>query len=365
MKRMSTGSSHNNSGTSTATAEEFFIDVILARHARKLLTAGHLTQLGVFFAQFSDFQAVSWLRKEKDRAGQIQDFVWAVQRIHQEFLWPWPADSGARSRAESCPSEPGGSRLVEDNLRQLYIETGPGPVKHQTDSGYLSHQTVRQDRQSQSSLLTVEAMLRIKEGHGHVGSIASEEGDLGSISGVQSTLANTPRDSGSEVGAVSRSEAQLTYLLHLLLEAECLDWASCVAVVLMDVMAIIRIISAARASSDDTGARLYQGLQKVCSDLAQYSHFLAAIKPHMTGMTVSPVNIPTAELSQRPSGLARSMSDPGAEGDTERPRKVSETEAERPRVATPSPGKTVDTDVGPDTNSGQSEGEEDTGCRLM
>ena len=59
------------------------------------------------------------------------------------------------------------------------------------------------------------------------------------------------------------------------------------------------------------------------------------------------------------------MSDPGAEGDTERPRKVSETEAERPRVATPSPGKTVDTDVGPDTNSGQSEGEEDTGCRLM
>ena len=358
---MSTGSSHNTSGASTA--EEFFIDVILARHARKLLTAGHLTKLGVFFAQFPDFQAVSWLRKEKDRAGQVQDFVWAVQRIHEEFLWPWPADSGARSRAESCPSEAGGSRLVEDNLRQLYIETGP--VKHQTDSGYLSHQTVRPDRQSQSSLLTVEAMLRIKEGHGHVGSIASEEGDLGSISGVQSTVANTPRDSGSEAGAVSRSEAQLTYLLHLLLEAECLDWASCVAVVLTDVMAIIRIISAARASSDDTGARLYQGLQKVCSDLAQYSHFLAAIKPHMTGMTVSPANVPTAELSRTPPALARSLSDPGAEGDTERPRKESETEAERPRAATPSPGKTGDTETGPDTSSGQSDAEEDSGCRLM
>lgn len=145
--------------------------------------------------------------------------------------------------------------------------------------------------------------------------------------------------------------------------------ASCVAVVLMDVMAIIRIISAARASSDETGARLYQGLQKVCSDLAQYSHFLAAIRPHMTGLTetVSPANVPpTAELSQRPIGLARSMSDPGAEGETERRRTVSETEAERARAATPSPGKTVlDTETGPDTNSAQSEGEEDIGCRLM
>jgi len=38
--------------------------VIFSRHARKLLTAGHLIKLGVFFAQFPDFQAVSWLRKE-------------------------------------------------------------------------------------------------------------------------------------------------------------------------------------------------------------------------------------------------------------------------------------------------------------
>ena len=55
---------------------------------------------------------------------------------------------------------PGGSsRLVEDNLRQLYIETGP--VKQQTDSGYLSHQTGRPDRQSQSSLLTVELLVSL------------------------------------------------------------------------------------------------------------------------------------------------------------------------------------------------------------
>ena len=89
-KRNNSNGSLNNSGTSTAA--EFFIDVIFARHARKLLTAGQLTKLGVFFAQFPDFQAVSWLRKEKDRAGQIHDFSWAVTKLHEDFSWPWPGE---------------------------------------------------------------------------------------------------------------------------------------------------------------------------------------------------------------------------------------------------------------------------------
>ena len=57
-KRNSTGSSgqHNTSGGGASSADEFFIDVILSRHARKLLTAGNLAKLGVFFAQFPDFQ---------------------------------------------------------------------------------------------------------------------------------------------------------------------------------------------------------------------------------------------------------------------------------------------------------------------
>ena len=137
-KRVSAGSSpgqqlHNTSGSS---ADEFFMDVILARHARKLLTGGQLPQLGVFFAQFPDFQAVSWLRKERERAGQLRDWGWAVTRIHADFGWPWPG-GGADSRADSWHSGQGGaSRLVEDNLRQLYIDTGPGT--RGDSSGYLS-----------------------------------------------------------------------------------------------------------------------------------------------------------------------------------------------------------------------------------
>ena len=81
-------------------------------------------------------QAVSWLGKERERAGQLRDWGWAVTRIHADFGWPWPG-GGAASRADSWHSGQGGaSRLVEDNLRQLYIDTGPGT--RGDSSGYLS-----------------------------------------------------------------------------------------------------------------------------------------------------------------------------------------------------------------------------------
>ena len=86
-KRLSAGSSHNNSTSSTA--EEFFIDVILARHARKLLSAGQLSALGVFFAQFPDFGSVSWLRKERERAGVVPDLSVAVTKVRQEIIFDY------------------------------------------------------------------------------------------------------------------------------------------------------------------------------------------------------------------------------------------------------------------------------------
>ena len=44
--------------------EEYFIELILSRHARKLLTARSLRDLGKFSAHL-DFSLSSWLAKEK------------------------------------------------------------------------------------------------------------------------------------------------------------------------------------------------------------------------------------------------------------------------------------------------------------
>lgn len=47
------------------TAEQFFIDVILSRHARKLLSSYRLRDLACFAANLEDYQLVSWLKKER------------------------------------------------------------------------------------------------------------------------------------------------------------------------------------------------------------------------------------------------------------------------------------------------------------
>ena len=48
-----------------STADQVYIDMILCRHARKLLTANRIKDLGYFAANVRDFQLVAWLKKER------------------------------------------------------------------------------------------------------------------------------------------------------------------------------------------------------------------------------------------------------------------------------------------------------------
>ena len=52
-------------GKDDATAEQFFIDVILHRHARKLLACYRLKDLAHFAANLEEYPLVTWLSKEK------------------------------------------------------------------------------------------------------------------------------------------------------------------------------------------------------------------------------------------------------------------------------------------------------------
>ena len=81
--------SFSSGDNSYGNAEEFYIDVILQRHARKLLTKCCLRDLGTFAAQL-DFHMVSWLTKESNRAARVDSFVNALKRIHSDFGWPFP-----------------------------------------------------------------------------------------------------------------------------------------------------------------------------------------------------------------------------------------------------------------------------------
>lgn len=92
-------------------AEEFFIDVILQRHARKLLSSQRLIDLG-YFAAYLDFHLVAWLARERDRAARVDDFVAALKNIHEDFSWPYPtAQNFPRKSSSSFSGEKHQTRI--------------------------------------------------------------------------------------------------------------------------------------------------------------------------------------------------------------------------------------------------------------
>ncbi|XP_073227336.1 guanine nucleotide exchange factor subunit RIC1-like isoform X3 [Porites lutea] len=69
------------------TADNFFIDTILNRHARLLLTVHRLRDLGRF-AAYLEFALVPWLRKERNRAAHVEDYIEALKNVLNTFGLP-------------------------------------------------------------------------------------------------------------------------------------------------------------------------------------------------------------------------------------------------------------------------------------
>lgn len=66
-----------------------YIDMMLWRHARHLLEQVRLRDLGCFSAQLG-FELIGWLCRERNRVAHVDDFVFALKRLHKDFLWPFP-----------------------------------------------------------------------------------------------------------------------------------------------------------------------------------------------------------------------------------------------------------------------------------
>ncbi|XP_019849671.1 PREDICTED: RAB6A-GEF complex partner protein 1-like isoform X2 [Amphimedon queenslandica] len=74
------------------TKEDFFIELILCRHARKLLTTASLSDLGLFAAHL-EFDIPQWMAKERHRAACIDSYVQVLCDLHKQFHWPFPPSS--------------------------------------------------------------------------------------------------------------------------------------------------------------------------------------------------------------------------------------------------------------------------------
>ena len=69
--------------------EQFFAEIILNRHARKLLTSFQLHSLGRF-AAYMQFDLVQWLTKERWRAAGLDNMIEALLALHEQFSWSYP-----------------------------------------------------------------------------------------------------------------------------------------------------------------------------------------------------------------------------------------------------------------------------------
>ncbi|XP_065331674.1 guanine nucleotide exchange factor subunit Rich isoform X2 [Cloeon dipterum] len=298
-RKKSAPSGRRDSTSSSAAAEDFFIDTILQRHACRLLTDKRLRDLGQFAAHL-DFHLVTWLSSERHQAARVDDFVETLRHLHQDFSWPYPAGainfqgypplpsqattrktSGSGSSGRSFPASPS----VEDRLKLLTLDILKGNHGRVHDSGYISNTSTNpippswgQNVSTDSSMHTVEARLQPHRGQG--GSFLSEESS--SYMGeerdnvdeqVQSPgWATTPEgehfaQDHSSGRVPAREEVQLRYLLQLFVEAGCLEWALVLSILLRDAMAVLRTIFAARTAdqSIEVVRRLKDGLEALMS----------------------------------------------------------------------------------------------------
>ncbi|XP_071528782.1 guanine nucleotide exchange factor subunit Rich isoform X3 [Panulirus ornatus] len=340
-----------------STAEEFFLDVILQRHAKKLLLGCRLRDLGTMAAHL-DFTLVSWLRRERSRAARVDDFVASLKQIHRDFSWPYPSVPTSQIRRYSVTtslhcvgSSSEKSVLIEDRMHNLSV-TVPKEVASLDageigDSGYLSqatgdtHTVTPQhgphsptSAYSLSEMVPRQALLLPQSPRtGDTVSVMSEEGtlygdDASSICGdwipesgdPTRDLLSRPPDPPPQPTPrpPPHAEVQLRYLLQVFLEAGCLEWSVVVAVVLRDALAVLRVVTLARAPDVPAQViiRLTTGLQDLLhftnTECLGYQNFLGAI---MSQVKVLERLASTRDSSKTPSPSSSRPSSTSHESD--------------------------------------------------
>ncbi|XP_040165684.1 guanine nucleotide exchange factor subunit Rich [Anopheles arabiensis] len=329
----------------TSTAEEFFIDVVLQRHARRFLQLRKLEDLGYMSATL-DFHLVGWLNREKDRAARIEDFVNALKSLHDELDWPKPCLdltllpnplAQAHMHAESSPS-PSSNLSNKSPLSEL-------TTRRTVDSGYNSLSFVRptgangpvtgmaakaderqlepeqeqpqeqQQQQRQKSTpaspigdpllgTTAEANLMPLNDTASVLSEAAQPNwpdevstvcggaggllniTLGEQSFSQAMEKNISKQSKSNRRKQHKLEIRMRYLLQIFTEANCYEFALLLSVLLLDVASVGRITNAAiRSKSLVVCRQLRNGLKDMTrwsfNECLAYRPFMIALQPQL------------------------------------------------------------------------------------
>ncbi|XP_026559515.1 RAB6A-GEF complex partner protein 1 [Pseudonaja textilis] len=295
-------------------AENMYIDMMLWRHARRLLEEIRLKDLGCFAAQLG-FELIGWLCKERNRAARVEDFVFALKTLHSDFLWPFPiipvCSINSPLKNGKCRTVIGEQLLKSqsaDSFLNMEIDSSiPDVSRSHSWFGAISSSQREMDTASSHGPQMQEAFLS------PLLSKVGDEGSIGSATDLTETSSIVDGDwtmvdenystwslTQSELEHISlelaskgphKSQVQLRYLLHIFMEAGCLDWCMVIGLILRESSVISQVFSLAQSSEVD-GEMLQNiktGLQAIerwaSTDCPGYKPFLTIIKPQLQKLT--------------------------------------------------------------------------------
>ncbi|XP_017663703.1 PREDICTED: RAB6A-GEF complex partner protein 1 isoform X5 [Lepidothrix coronata] len=294
-------------------AENMYIDMMLWRHARRLLEEIKLKDLGCFAAQLG-FELIGWLCKERARAAHVEDFVLALKKLHKDFLWPFPvipassinspfkngkyktaigeqllksqsADTFVNMEMDTGVSNTPRSRswlgTVSCSQREIDTVSSHGP--HMQDaflSPLLSKVFLIGDECSIGSATDLTETSSMVDGDWTM-----VDENFSSLSLTQSELEHLSLELASK--GPHKSQVQLRYLLHIFMEAGCLDWCVVIGLILRESSVINQVFSIMQSADIDGEIcqNIKTGLHAVdkwaSTDCPGYKPFLNIIKPQI------------------------------------------------------------------------------------
>ncbi|XP_018415809.1 PREDICTED: RAB6A-GEF complex partner protein 1 isoform X1 [Nanorana parkeri] len=307
-------------------AENMYIDMMLWRHARRLLEEIRLKDLGSFSAQLG-FELIGWLCKERTRAARVEDFVTALKTLHKDFLWPFPVIPAS---SISSPLKNGKFRTVigdqflksqsAENFLNMDMDSGvPSAPRSHSWMGSIGTNQREMDTASSHSPHTQDAFLSPLINKGDECSIGSAtdltetssmvDGDWTMVDENFSTLSLTQ----SELEHISmelankgphKSQVQIRYLLHVFMEAGCLEWCVVIGLLLRESSIINQVLNLMQCPevAEEMLQGILTGLHAVdtwaTTDCPGYKPFLNIIKPQLQKLREATVEQVQPEVFQ-------------------------------------------------------------------
>ncbi|KAK5879022.1 hypothetical protein CesoFtcFv8_024372 [Champsocephalus esox] len=331
-KTFSMPSGPSAKGREVDCAENMYIDLMLWRHARHLLEQVRLRDLGCFSAQLG-FELIGWLCRERNRVARVEDFVSALKRLHKDFLWPFPVIpvGSISSPLKNGRCRPAlSTRLLKsqsaDSLLNSDMDTGPLQVDN-TSHSWLDRledrakdmDTASSAHSNQHSPQTHDAILSLLTNKVEEYSVGSAtdltetssvvDGDWMMVDENSSTLSL----SQAELEHISmelankgphKSQVQLRYLLHVFMEAGCLEWCVVIGLILRDANVIKQVICFLDSPEvpQETVQSIRNGLLAVDSWVSTnclgYKPFLSLIQPQLQDLMEAAVEAVQPEAFQ-------------------------------------------------------------------